>query len=139
MQRPQASKPHVIMLSFERSLGNMFLEIMQVEGYIVDVVKTASAGLDLLERERGPAIILMDNFAVNEEAFELVSALRLFPGLRVRVAIIGTDAMSGGMPSPVATLYDLDAHFMMPFTVDSMLNTLEWTWNKLWRDQPSKN
>jgi CheY-like chemotaxis protein len=117
----------------------MFLEVMCLEGYTVDVTKTAAEAISLLEHQQGAVLILMDNFVVNEEALQLVSALRAQYGLRARVAIIGADIFSGGIQSPVATLYDLDAHIMLPPTVDSMFNILESTWQGLWQEQPSKN
>lgn len=132
-------KPHVTILSFETSLRRLFSEFMRLEGYVVGVAKTSEEVLTLLEREQGPALVLTDNFVFNEEAQRLVLALQQRPALRVRVKIVGADIMSGGMGSPTAILYDLDAHILLPASIDSLLTTLEELWINLLQEQPSMN
>lgn len=112
-------RPSILMLEYEKSIGTFLREILESEGYEVSVTHRASDALAIVEHSRGPYIVLMDNFQVNQGAQILAKTVFAWPGLHRRVRIIGIAI------EDAEHVLRLDAFLPLPFHGVDVLTTID--------------
>lgn len=120
------TRPGVLGLWAERTLGRMIEEVCSLEGYNFREVGTADEAIAMLEHDNQCYIIAMDNIHSSSEAERLLQVFPSRPELRSRVRVVGMMAnhraeyfSSGPLGST------LDAIVIMPFTFDEFIQVIE--------------
>lgn len=117
MNQVDLEKPTIVILLFENSLGKMFVEILTLEGYPTEVVRSAEEALSECERAQ-TCVVLIDNYHLSQEAQTFSKSLFSRPDLHARVKLVGINMMR------CEYLVDLDAFIKMPFKVDEFIEPI---------------
>jgi predicted xylose isomerase-like sugar epimerase len=124
------SRPHtggamnILNLYFEPSIGKMLQCTLEVEGYTVQSIRSAAEAVQIIESSSDSFLLLADNFHLNPEAQQTLTALTHRSELRKRVNIIGVSAMRLGA-SQWSTDNLIDDHLELPFTETRLLGIIE--------------
>jgi DNA-binding NtrC family response regulator len=118
MAERNSRQPRILILSFEESILSLLREVLVLEGYSVTAAYTAQKSLNIIDRDSGRFVVLMDNYQVSEQARTFAKTVFARPKLHTRVRVVGLAVQRWEQ------LIDLDVYIKMPFTVDDLLDPI---------------
>jgi CheY-like chemotaxis protein len=124
-QELRKPKPRILYLVHEPSIGKMVFEILALEGYPVNIVRTSSEAFSILNQHKGDTIVIMDNLHAFTEGQRFLATLKWETELWARTSVLSM---------AVSVVCDrlrekhgqaIDAHLAMPFTADQLMRAID--------------
>jgi CheY-like chemotaxis protein len=112
-------EPIILVLSFDPSIRKLLTEVLTLDGFTVTTAYTAAETLERLEHDAHPAIVLMDNYQVSEQARAFAHTLFARPDLHQRVKLVGLAVQRWEELAP------LDEYLRMPFSARDLFELID--------------
>jgi CheY-like chemotaxis protein len=113
------AKKRILVVEDDQYIRDSLAELLQDEGYAVDVAKDGQEGLDYLQREDAPDLILLDLMMPIKDGFQFRAEQRQDPRLaKIPVVIFSADT---GVNQPNAQ-FEGAAILKKPVDLDALLS-----------------
>lgn len=114
-----AAKKRILVVEDDQYIRDSLAELLQDEGYLVDVAKDGQEGLDYLAREQAPDLILLDLMMPIKDGFQFRAEQREDPRIAsIPVVIFSADT---GVNQPNAQ-FEGAAILKKPVDLDALLS-----------------
>ena len=111
---------YILVIDDDASICELISEILTDEGYEVTAARDPGRALAMIE-QRPPALILLDLSVADQNAGELVAAIRRLPGPTSSIIVVSGHTNVGQRAEEVGA----DGYLPKPFDVPILLDTVQ--------------
>ena len=111
---------YILVIDDDTSICELITEILSDEGHEVTSTRDPARALKMIE-QRPPALILLDLSIADQNAEELVAAIRRLPGETISIIVVSAHTNIGQRAQAVGA----DGYLPKPFDVPILLDTVQ--------------